>query len=145
MNISSPTRGIAVLLVLIGTLLLLAGTAQASSGAAGMSKAEYRARMLRSEALNERYGLGYGTSKPAGMTSPEFRALMIRSKALDAKYGLVGGSRVAVSPQPAVTVVRSGFEWRDFGIGAATVLGLGLIAIGLAAGNRRIPRPRISS
>ena len=145
MNRSTPIRGIAMVVAVIGTLLVLVGPAQAGSARpTGMSKAEYRALMIRSQALNERYGLGYGTSKPAGMTWAEFRALMLRSKALDAKYGL-GGSRVVASPRPAVTVGRSGFDWGDFGIGAAAMLGFGLIAIGLVAGNRRIPRPRISS
>jgi hypothetical protein len=49
---------VAVLITAIGALLLLAGPASgASSKPAGMSKAEYRALMLRSQALNEKYGL----------------------------------------------------------------------------------------
>ena len=103
-----------MVVAVIGTLLVLVGQAQA------------------------------GSARPTGMSKAEYRALMIRSQALNAKYGL-GGSRVVASPRPAVTVGRSGFDWGDFGIGAAAMLGFGLIAIGLVAGNRRIPRPRISS
>jgi hypothetical protein len=136
------THGIAALVTVIAVLAVFAGQVQAgNSRPAGMSKAEYRSLMLHSRALNERYGLGYGASKPAGMTWPEFRALMLRSKALNAKYGPVG-SRVAA---PAVTVAEGGFAWGDFGLGAAAMLGLVLVATGLVAGSRRIPRPRISS
>ena len=148
MNIPTPIRGIAVLVAVIGTLLVLIAPAQAgSSRPGGMSKAEYRALMLRSKALNEKYGLGTSTAKPAGMTWPEFRALMLRSRALNEKYGL-GGSQAAASPRPAVTIGEGGFAWSDFGLGAAAMLGLVLLTSGLIAGSRygrRIPRTRISS
>src|SRR5437763_4160516 len=110
-----------MVVAVIGTLLVLVGPAQAGSARpTGMSKAEYRALMIRSQALNERYGLGYGTSKPAGMTRAEFRALMLRSKALDVKYGL-GGSRVVAGPRPAAAGGRRGVDWADFGGGGAGV------------------------
>jgi hypothetical protein len=112
-----------------------------------MSKAEYRALTLRSQALNDKYGLGTSSAKPAGMTWPEYRALMLRSKALNEKYGL-GGSHVTAPPRPAVTVASGGFAWGDFGLGAAAMLGLVLLAGGLVAGGRygrRVPRARISS
>ena len=41
--------------------MILAGPASASSKPAGMTKAEYRALMLRSQALNEKYGLAPGS------------------------------------------------------------------------------------
>ena len=103
--------------------------------------------MLRSQALNAKYGLGATAAKPAGMTSPEYRALMLRSKALNEKYGL-GGSHATVSPRPAVTIDQGGFAWSDFGLGAAAMLGLVLLTSGLVAGSRhgrRIPRTSISS
>jgi hypothetical protein len=82
---------IAALLSVIGALLVLGGTAQAaSSKPAAMSNAEYRALMIRSQALNDRYGLGWPAPKPELMTAAEFRALMIRSQALNDKYGLGG-------------------------------------------------------
>jgi hypothetical protein len=108
-----------------------------------MNSAEYRALMLRSQALNEKHGLGESAAKPAAMSWPEYRALMLRSKALDAKYQL-GGSHATASPRPAVTVAQGGFAWSDFGLGVAAMLGLVLLASGLVAG-RRIPRARISS
>jgi len=143
-NIPTPLRGIAVVVAVIGTMFVLIGPAQAGSARPpGMSKAEYRALMLRSEALNEKYGLGASAAKPAAMTWPEYRALMLRSKALNAKYGL-GGSHATAAPRPAITIAQGGFAWSDFGLGAAAMLGLVLLATGVVAG-RRIPRARISS
>ena len=83
-------------------------------------------------------------SRPAGMTKAEYRALVLRSKALNATYGL-GGARVVASTPPAVTVAEDGFVWGDFAIGAAAMLGLVLVATGVFAATRRIPRTRVSS
>ena len=136
---------VAALLTAVAALAFFAGSVQAAnSRPAGMTKAEYRALMLRSEALNRQYGLGSGTHKPAAMGWQEYRALVLRSKALNAKYGL-GGAHVVAST-PAVTVAENGFVWGDFAIGAAAMLGLVLVATGFfAAATRRIPRTRVSS
>ena len=61
-------------------------------------KAEYRALGLRSEALNQKYGLG--PAVPQGMTAAEYRALRLRSEALNQKYGL-GKATKKVDAQPA--------------------------------------------
>ncbi len=137
---------VAALLTAVAAVAFFAGSVQAAnSRPAGMTKAEYRALMLRSEALNERYGLGSGTYKPAAMSWPEYRALVLRSEALNRKYGLGGTHVVAASPRRAVTVAEGGFAWGDFGLGAAAMLGLVLVASGLVAGSRHLPRARISS
>ena len=79
---------VAALLTAVAALVFFAGSVQAAnSRPAGMTKAEYRALMLRSEALNRQDGLGSGTDKPAAMGWQEHRALVLRSKALNAKYG----------------------------------------------------------
>ncbi len=136
---------VAALLTAVAALALFAGSVQAAnSRPAGMTKAEYRALMLRSETLNGQYGLGSGTYKPAAMGWQEHRALVLRSKALNAKYGL-GGAHVVASTPPAVTVAENGFVWDDFAIGAAAMLGLVLVATGVFAATRRIPRTRVSS
>ena len=109
------THGIAALLTVVAALTFLAGSAQAAN------------------------------SRPAGMTNAEYRALMLRSEALNERYGLGGTHVVAASPRPAVTVAEGGFAWRDFGLGAAAMLGLVLVASGLVAGSRHLPRARISS
>jgi len=150
MNSSRQTHGIALVLATIGALLVFVGSAQAGSRPSGMSKAEYRALMLRSQALNERYGLGAAAAgKPAGMSWPEYRALVLRSEALNRKYGL-GSQAAGARPtlHPATVVRDSGFVWGDFGLGAAAMLGLVLVTGGLVAGSRhgrKIPRTRISS
>jgi hypothetical protein len=149
MNSSTRTRRVAALLGTIGALLVLGASAQAAtSKPASMSKAEYRALMIRSQALNDKYGLGT-SARPAAMTKAEYRALMIRSQAMNDMYGL-GRSHVARQAEPAQPSVVSNdtFAWADFGIGAAAMLGLVLVSIGLIAGGRhgrRAPRTRISS
>ena len=136
---------VAALLTAVAALALFAGSVQAAnSRPAGMTKAEYRALTLRGEALNRQYGLGSGTYKPAAMGWQEYRALVLRGKALNAKYGL-GGAHVVASTQPAVTAAENGFVSGDFAIGAAAMLGLVLVAAGVFAATRLIPRTRVSS
>jgi hypothetical protein len=132
-SISQTTLRIGAVLGIIGAIVVLAASAQAAtSKPAEMSQPEYRALMIRSEALNRQYGLASGTDKPAAMGRQEDRALVLRSKALNAKYDLE--ARVVASTPPAVTVVENGFVWGDFAIGAAAMLGLVLLSAGLVAG-----------
>ena len=130
-------HGVAALLTAVASLALFAGSAQAANSRPdGMTKPEYRALMLRSDALNRQYGLG--TDQQA------YRALVLRSEALNAKYGL-GGAPVVAGTPTAVTVADNGFVWGDFAIGAASMLGLVLAATGIFAATRLIPRTRVSS
>jgi hypothetical protein len=83
----------------------------------GMSKAEYRALMLRSEGLNRIYGVGQST-KP-----------IVSEK--------LGGLEL---PPPSSTQVASSgseFDWSDAGIGAAAVFGTVLLGAGLVLTIRR--------
>jgi hypothetical protein len=121
---------VAALLAAVAALGFFAGSVQAAnSRPAGMTKAEYRAQILRGEALNVKYGLG--------------RAETLRGEALNVKYGL-GGAHVVHSTPSAVTVAENGFVWDNFAIGAAAMLGLVLVATGVLAATRRIPRTRVS-
>lgn len=87
MKIARTIRRIAAVLATVSALTALAGVAQAgTSRPPGMSQAEYRALTLRSEALNQKYGLGPQRALQ-GMTAAEW-ALMLRSEALNQKYGL---------------------------------------------------------
>ena len=99
---------------------------------AGMTKDAYRALMLRSEALNERYGLGKWAGRPPSMSPAAYRALMLRSEALNRRYGLdrTSQSTKVVAQQ---TSSGNGFDWGDFSIGAAAMLGLVLLTQGLLA------------
>jgi hypothetical protein len=128
-NIASTIGRIAAVLATVSALAALAGVAQAgTSRPQSMSKAEYRALMLRSEALNQKYGLGPQRAVPQGMTAAEYRALMLRSQALNTRYGLDKQMAAAVTPQP--TNSTRGFAWGAFGIGAAVMFGLALLAGG---------------
>lgn len=149
---------VAALLTAVAALAFFAGSAQAAnSRPVGMTKAEYRAQMLRSEALNKLYGNAVTRVSPqvskelyqAGanrMAPQEFAALVARSEALNRRYGLDRTSQpTKVVEQP--TGSENGFDWGDFGIGVAAMLGLVLLSGGLLAGayfGRKIgvrPRP----
>ena len=70
MNIASTIGRIAAVLATVSALTALAGVAQAgTSTPTSMSTAEYRALMLRSEALNQKYGLGPQRAVPQGVTA----------------------------------------------------------------------------
>ena len=148
MKFSSTAHRIAVVVAGIAVLAALSGVAQgatSTSKPAAMSKAEYRALMLRSEALNQKYRLGTWKGVPAGMTAPQYRALEIRSEALNKLYGL--GSSNAPTVARASTASSQGFAWGEFGIGAAAMLGLVLLAAGGIAWSysmRNTPRVRTS-
>jgi hypothetical protein len=147
MNISHQIRWVAGLLAAIAVLIALAGIAQAAiARPAPMSIAEYRALMLRSQALNKIYHLGTYSRVRVGMTGAEYRALMLRSEALNKKYGLGHWKTPAAAPKLAT--VAGGLSWTAYGIGAAAVAGLVLLLAGAIAARRsghRIPRTRISS
>jgi opacity protein-like surface antigen len=73
-------------LAIIGMVLagLMLSSASAWAQPTGPTKAEYRALMLRSDGLNQKYELGqYAT----GLTKAEYRALMLRSEGMNQKYG----------------------------------------------------------
>ncbi len=145
MNISHTTLRIGAVLGTIGAIVVLAASAQAAtSKPAGMSQPEYRAAMIRSEALNKLYGNAVTRHSPrvfkelyqAGanrMAPQEFAALVARSEALNRRYGLDRTSQLTkVVEQP--TGSGNSFDWGDFGIGAAAMLGLVLLSGGLLAG-----------
>ena len=154
MNISQTTLRIGAVLGTIGALA--ASALAATSKPVGMSQAEYRALMIRSEALNKLQGNAVTRLSPlqfqelyrAGanrMAPQESAALVARSAALNLRYELNRTSQpTKVGEQP--TGSGNGFDWGDFGIGAAAMLGL-LLSGGLLAGayfGRKIgvrPRP----
>ena len=129
MNIACTIGRIAAVLATVSALTALAGGAQAgTSRPPSMSEAEYRALMLRSEALNQKYGLGSQRAAPQGMTAAEYGALMLRSEALNLKYGLGKQEGAVLTSQP--TNSTRGFAWGAVGIGAAVMFGLALLASG---------------
>ena len=141
MNIASTIGRIAAVLATVSVLAALAGVAQAgTSRPQSMSKAEYRALMLRSEALNQKYGLGPQRAVPQPMTAAEYRALLLRSEALNKRYGVDKQKAAAATSQPANST--RGFAWGAFGVGAAVMLGLALLAGGCFVGHRLLATRR---
>ena len=80
------------------------------------------------------------TSKPSSMSQAEYRALNLRSEALNEKYGLGERTAAAVASQP--TDQPPGFAWDAFGIGAAVMFGLALVAAGVVVNHRRLTTRR---
>jgi hypothetical protein len=117
-------------------MVLAAVAAPAQAGPGQMSPEAYQALHRQSVALNVIYGLG----KPAGMTHAQYRASFIRSAALNERYGLpvvltsdeiarLYGTGRTRSPELAPpTNSTRGFAWGAFGIGAAVMFGLALLA-----------------
>jgi hypothetical protein len=125
----------------VAIAIILAGVAAAPVYAGSgrppeMTPQQYKAMVVRSEALNALYGLG----KPAQMTHAEYRAALIRGAALNERYGLpvalssaelarIYGTRLAESPlpeapAPPTVTAGDGFDWTDAMIGAGFIAGL---------------------
>jgi hypothetical protein len=153
-TISQTTLRIGAVLGTIGAIVVLAASAQAAnSKPAGMSQAAYRALVIRSEALNKRYGNAvtrlstqqFKELWEAGanrMAPQAFVALVTRSEALDRRYGLDRTTQPTKGVQQP-TGSGNGFGWDAFGIGAAAMAGLVLLSLAGAYFGRRIGvRPR---
>ena len=107
----------------------------------GMSQAEYQALMLRSQGLNDKYGVVSLSGKPAAMSAAEYRALMLRSEGLNQKYGITGHGSLTLERGnqqrfgignplrggdevgPATSTDSNGVQWRTVGIGLGALLG----------------------
>lgn len=131
-------------------------TTSASSAFAGrptgMSKQEYAALMVRSDAMNKRYHLGVYASSAGSlardqalnerygngatrMSAAEFRAVYLRSVALNRLYRLGDyGRQTPVAPPQATP--GDGFDWTSAAIGAAAAVGAVLVAAGMVGGRR---------
>ena len=81
------------------------------------------------------------------MSPAAYRALMLRSAALNRQYGL-DRTRQSTKVVAQPTGSGNGFDWGDFGIGAAAMLGLVLLSGGLLAaayfGRKSGARPRVT-
>jgi hypothetical protein len=158
MKESGATSKTLIVIATLAVFVAFASSAQAASARpAAMSKAEYRALMLRSEALNERYGnavtrlspLEFAALWQAGadrLEPQELVAAVTRGEALNEAYRrwkAETAQRTVASVSPSST----GFGWSEAGIGAAAMLGLVLLTGGLivaARHSRRVPSPRVS-
>ena len=114
----------------------LAGTTATAASAGvpeGMTKAEYRALHIRSEALSNRDGNAVTRLSPDALN-----ALAVRSEALNS---------YAKTPQASTPVASTrastSFAWDDFAVGMAAAFGLLLLTGGLAVAIRTGTRRRV--
>ena len=157
-------------LAIIGMVFagLILSSASAWATPTGMTKAEYRALMLRSEGLNQKYGL-YKHSQPAisdklgeigAWAVPSSPKQTVAKPSVSQQLGEIGAWAVP-SPQqtdatplvseklsglglPTTTTVASGgegFDWNDAGIGAALAFGLVVLGVGSLLTVRHQHRP----
>jgi hypothetical protein len=121
-------------LAIIG--MVLAGLMLSSAGAwaqpTGMTKAEYRALMLRSEGMNQRYGLGqYSQRAIVDNKLGEIGAWAVPSPEPKDTTPLVSEKLAGLDLQPAATTSSDdGFNWNDAGIGAALAFGFVVLGVG---------------
>jgi hypothetical protein len=130
------TTRVTIAIIAIGMVLAAVAPMAAQAGPGQMSPEAYQALHRRSFALNVIYGLG----KPAGMTHAQYRASLVRSATLNERYGLpvalapseierlYGTGRTRPPELAPPTNSTRGFAWGAFGIGAAVMFGLALLA-----------------
>ena len=123
-------KKLALIGMVVAGLLLSTGVAWAKP--TGMTKAEYRALMVRSEGLNQRYGLDKVTLSGVNQKLEEIGAWAVPSKQT-ASTPIVSEKLSGLDRQPTSTATSggNGFDWNDAGIGAALafagVLGIGAV------------------
>ena len=118
----------------IGAVLAHAtATAASARVPEGMTKAEYQALHIRSEALSNLYGTAVTRLSPDA-----FNALAVRSEGLNSY-----GKTLQASTPAASTSASASFAWDDFGIGMAAAFGLVLLTGGLAVAVRTGTRKRV--
>jgi opacity protein-like surface antigen len=121
-------------LAIIGMVFagLLLSSASAWAQPTGMTKAEYRALMLRSEGMNQKYGLGqYSQQAIVRSKLGEIGAWAVPSPQQNDTTPLVSEKLAGLDLQPATTSTSGGgFDWNDAGIGAALAFGFVVLGVG---------------
>lgn len=131
---------LAIVGIVLSGVLMSAAVAQAKP--VGMSKAESRALVIRSEGLNQKYGVGQKSHQAiiremlgeiGAWVVPLPSTTSTQQPVIREKLGEIGAWAV---PSPSTTstpspVVSSddGFDWNNAGIGAALVLGAMLLGV----------------
>jgi hypothetical protein len=126
--------GIAVLGL---TLTFAVAPAAARSG---MTKAEYRALMLRSEGLNQRYGVVL--VKGENFYARGFAASPDDTVPVKGENYFANGLPTS-TPSTSASPTTDDFQWRDVGLGMAGLVALIAIAAGVVGRRQRL-HPRTS-
>jgi opacity protein-like surface antigen len=122
-------------LAIIGMVFagLMLSSASAWATPTGTTKAEYRALMLRSEGLNQKYGLGqYSQQAIVASKLGEIGAWAVPSPQQTDTTPLVSEKLAGLDVGTPTTTATSGegFDWNDAGIGAALALGFVVLGVG---------------
>ena len=143
---------LAIVGIVLSGVLMSAAIAQAKP--VGMSKAEHRALVIRSEGLNQKYGVGQKSQQaiireklgeigawaiPSTSTRSTQQAI-IREKLGEIGAWAVPSTSTTSTPTPVVSN-DDGFDWNNAGIGGAFVLGAMLLGVASLATRRRHHRP----
>ena len=131
-------------LAIIG--MIFAGLMLSSAGAwaqpTGMTKAEYRALMLRSEGMNQRYGLGQYSRQAINNKLGEIGAWAVSSPQQTNTKPLVSEKLAGLNLSPTTTNTSGdGFNWSDAGIGAALAFGFVVLGVGSLLTDRQQHKP----
>jgi hypothetical protein len=128
-------------LAIIGMIFagLMLSTASAWATPTGMTRPEYRALMLRSEALNQKYGL-YEYAQPGLLSQVQSgpKQAVVKSN-VNQKLGEIGAW--AVPSNPKASSSGNGLDWSNAGIGAALVFGVAVLGVGSLLTVRHQQRP----
>jgi hypothetical protein len=121
-------------LAIIGMVFagLMLSSASAWATPTGMTKAEYRALMLRSEGLNQKYGLGqYSQQAIVADKLGEIGAWAVPSPQQTDSGPLVSEKLAGLDLPPTTTTTSGeGFDWNDAGIGALLAFGAVVLGVG---------------
>ena len=125
MSVSLNRLSTTIVAVAVIAAALGLGSALGATPPTGMSAQEYKALVIRGQALNDLYGEPEVTSQYKAMV----RADRIRGEAMNrlAKSGVF-----TAPPAPSDTVAGDGFDWTDFAIGLGAMFGFVLLAGALA-------------
>jgi uncharacterized protein (TIGR03382 family) len=141
---------LAIVGIVLSGVLMSAAIAQAKP--VGMSKAEHRALVIRSEGLNQKYGVGQKSQQPIireklgeiGAWAVPSTSTSTQQPTVREKLGEIGAWAVpSTSTSTPTPVVSSddGFDWNSAGIGAAFVFGAMLLGVASLVTRRRHHRP----
>jgi len=145
-------------LAIVGIVLLgvLMSAAIAQAKPVGMSKAEYRALVIRSDGLNQKYGVGQTAQQALirerlgeiGLWALPSTST-VRSKPLSRpsqalireRLGEIGLWALPSKPTARATSGSDGFDWNNAGLGVGLILGAVLLGLASVVTIRRHHRP----
>jgi hypothetical protein len=125
MSVSLNRLSTTIVAVAVIAATLGLGSGLGATPPTGMSAQEYKALVIRGQALNDLYGEPEVTSQYKAMV----RADRIRGEAMNR---LARSGVFTAPPVPSDTVAGDGFDWTDFAIGLGAMFGFVLLAGALA-------------